>query len=255
VTCGKSVAIHNRVIKAASVCALLCAACSHDDAPTAADPWPTVFVTGAVIDINTNPIGGAAVCVLDHPEIACTTTDSTGSYTLEIALAPSTDVAIEANASGFVSGVLLTAIAASDPSVQGIATTELSSPADATTEYATQAGFAFPGSGGFVEVFVVGLGSAVDGLAGATVAIAPSSGEGPVYRGSNASPEAGLAATTAQGGALFGNVAAGSYSVEVTAPGLTCTTPVDTWPTDAAGNVPIEIADGAVTALEVIACQ
>ncbi|HEX4455903.1 MAG TPA: hypothetical protein VH143_33815 [Kofleriaceae bacterium] len=88
----------------------------------------------------------------------------------------------------------------------------LYSTADATTLLAGEAGFAYPGSGGFLELNVSGVDS---------IALSPAPDKAPVY-GETDTPMPSLTTLPAQGTVWFGNVAPGTYDVVATPASTNC---------------------------------
>ncbi|HEY3801694.1 MAG TPA: hypothetical protein VGL61_03770 [Kofleriaceae bacterium] len=243
----------------------LCACGSKGNAPIAdAPPAPmdtfAFSVTGSIFDQNELPVGSAMVCVLDHPEIPCATSDANGEYVIGLPNLAGDDIAIQVTASNFIGEVLL-----EEEPATGVAwPTEipLEMMADAIDELATGAGFTYPGSGGFLELRVMGGTAGV--LTGATATLAPAAGAGPVYVGSDGTPDPSLVGTTGDGGILFGNVPAGIYEVTASpgSAGTTCTVSpsgallVGDWPPEADGaTTRVEVADASVTTNVNVICQ
>jgi hypothetical protein len=211
----------------------LCACGSKGNAPIAdAPPAPmdtfAFSVTGSIFDQNELPVGSAMVCVLDHPEIPCATSDANGEYVIGLPNLAGDDIAIQVTASNFIGEVLL-----EEEPATGVAwPTEipLEMMADAIDELATGAGFTYPGSGGFLELRVMG----------------------------------GTAGVLTDGGILFGNVPAGIYEVTASpgSAGTTCTVSpsgallVGDWPPEADGaTTRVEVADASVTTNVNVICQ
>ncbi len=230
-------------------------ACHSTSAPTAIDAANSVDafandVEGSVFDENNLPVGSAMVCVLHHDEIPCQITAANGTYVMQLPELAGDDIAIQVTADGFLGDVLL-----DEEPAQGVSwPTEipLEMTPDAIDDLATGAGFTYPGSGGFLEIRVMGGTSGV--LTGATAAIAPSSGEGPVYRGSDGTPTPSLIGTSSNGGVIFGNVAAGVYEVTAIGGSAACTVApggallVGDWPPDVAGaTTRVEVVDSSIT--------
>lgn len=231
-------------------------ACSSKSAPTTSDAAMTSVdafandVEGSVFDENNLPVGGAMVCVLHHTEIPCQVTAANGTYVMALPELAGDDIAIQVTADGFLGEVLL-----DEEPAQGVSwPTEipLEMMPDAIDDLATDAGFTYPGSGGFLEVRVMGGAAGV--LTGATATIAPDSGEGPVYRGSDGTATPSLIGTSSDGGVLYGNVAAGVYEVTALAGSAACTVApggallVGDWPADVAGaTTRVEVADASIT--------
>ena len=241
-------------------------ACSSKSATTASDAARGIDafandVDGVVLDENSLPVANAMVCVLHHDDIPCQVTGANGTYVMALPELAGDDLAIQVTADGFLGEVLL-----DEEPAQGISwPTEipLEMTPDAIVDLATDAGFTYPGSGGFLEVRIMGGTSGT--LTGATATIAPASGEGPVYRGSDGTPMPGSSGTSSNGAVMFGNVAAGVYEVTASAgsaSSATCTVSpggallVGDWPAEMAGaTTRVEVADGSITDDVNIICQ
>ncbi len=159
----------------------------HADA--APDSGPVETWTGTVEDFQSgSAIANASVCILANGTIPCSTSDGSGTWTLEIPEpSGSENLAVLTTADGYDGSVLL---AASTPAAfEYPATILLQADPVAASELGSDAGFAYPGlTNGFIEVDVFGT---VTGQAppGATVAISPSSGTGPVYADADNTPD------------------------------------------------------------------
>jgi hypothetical protein len=230
-----------------------------DAPPVAIDSGFPNEESGVVLDENNLGVGSALVCVLNHPEIPCATTMSGGGYNIGLPDLAGDEIAIEFTAADFLGEVLLEQEPATGltwPSEVPIDMT-----VDAMTEYGTEAGFAFPGSGGFLELRITGSTSGV--LTGATASIAPAVGSA-VYFGSDGTPDPTLTGTTEAGGVVFGNLPAGVYEVtaNVGSGSGSCTAApggallVGDWPPDVDGaTAKVEIADGDLTTSVNIICN
>jgi hypothetical protein len=252
---------HDRGMKITAL-ALACAACgSSPAAPDAgaidAKPAPDGRLdtyNGAITDTNSKPIAGAMICVLDHPDIPCATTDGSGAYQIHAPDLQGAQIAVEATATGYLGEVSLQ----TEPvDANGFHITEwpskifLPTTAMASAQLGTQAGFTFPGTGtGFLLMSVHGATAGVS--VGATVAISPTAGKGPVYWDTNG-PNPSLGATTSDSGVSFGDLPPGRYSITATAPQRTCTvTRQNTlisgdWAPTGSETTDVEITAGAET--------
>jgi hypothetical protein len=130
---------------------------------------------------------------------------------------------------------------------------------DAMTRLGTEAGFAFPGSGGFLELRVAG--SSPTPLTGAIATLAPAVGSA-VYAGSDGTPMPALTATTESGDVLFGDLPAGLYEVTASVGSGSCTVSPDgallvgDWPPEAAGaTAQVEVAGGGITTNVNVLCD
>ncbi|HUJ58290.1 MAG TPA: carboxypeptidase-like regulatory domain-containing protein [Kofleriaceae bacterium] len=239
---------------------LVVSACSSNhpaspDAPPAdappIDAAPAVL-SGTVTDESSNPIAGAKVCILGHPEVACATTDANGGWTLEVPFLPPPppiELAWSYTATGYLGFVGL-----EDEAVAGAyiyySSVPLFDDTMATAMLATQAGFTYPNAtAGFVQV-------RVHGPIGSTAALSPASGSGPVYTRTDGTPDPTLTGTQAIDAMVyFGNVAPGTYDVGVTGAQVTCydrgrgeTNPIaGDWAPTGSGAIGVEVAAGEMT--------
>jgi hypothetical protein len=222
---------------------------------SAADVSPTRNNPGSVyeaesVDGGTAPIAGASVCILEHPELPCATTDQAGAYVFVV---PSLDdgiVSVDFTADGHLGRV--------SPAGKSWwpGGTPLYSDASAK-ELATRAGFAYPDSGtGFIRLRLLDGGSS-RGLAGATITLSPASGRGPVYAATPHDPDPSLTATSSSGTVLFGNVAPGRVTLTVSAAGRTCSTEgvTGTWPSSAPNVISVRVAAHSITDDVVLFCR
>jgi hypothetical protein len=228
------------------------------DAPSAAnDSALPDEESGVVLDQNNLGVPSAMVCVLHHPEIPCAITGSTGGYNIALPDLAGDQIAIEFTAANFLGQVLLE----QEPATRITWPSEvpLTMTVDAMTLLGTEAGFAFPGSGGFLELRVAS--NSPTPLTGATASIAPAIGSA-VYAGSDGTPMPALTATTESGDVLFGDLPAGIYEVTATAGSGTCAVSLDgallvgDWPPDDAGaTTKVEVAAGAITTNVNVICN
>lgn len=221
------------------------------DAPVdvAVDATP-VALSGTVTD-GVQPLYGARVCIVGHPEVACATTAPDGTWALSDVFVGA-DTAISYTATGALG---LVSLSSKDlPGAIWFVTAALQPDAQATTLLATQAGFTYPdAANGFFRVHVAGA-------AGTTVTLAPSSGHGPVYTQSDGTPDPSLTATSTAGSgslAYFGNLAPGTYTLSAFATGKGCydrpqnsptTQPIaGDWGPSGVGTIRVEVVAGALT--------
>jgi hypothetical protein len=243
----------------------LALACSSKGSPPAVDGAAAMIdsgfpneESGVVLDQNDLGVPSAMVCVLHHPEIPCATTSSTGGYNIGLPDLAGDQIAIEFTAANFLGQVLLE----QEPATGNMAwPTEvpLTMTVDAMTTLGTEAGFAFPGTGGFLELRVAG--NSPTPLTGATATIAPAVGSA-VYAGSDNTPMPALTSTTASGYVFFGDLPAGLYEVTANAGSASCTVSPDgtllggDWPPEDAGaTTQVEVADSAITTNVNVICD
>lgn len=150
---------------------------AHGDPPPAPEPIDCgsseiARFSGEVTTLaDRAPIAGARVCVLEHDEIPCATTDASGFYQLDCA--PVGDAAISFEADGFARGVWLWA------GMPGEAYTDLdvSLARDAeNTGYLAAAGMVYPdGVSSLITIVPTG------NVAGLTAHLRSGAGEGAFY--------------------------------------------------------------------------
>lgn len=192
------------------------------------DARATITVSAKVVaNANGAPTPGASVCIVDHPEIACATTDAAGAYTIALPeIGTGLDIAANVTAPGFLGDTGLVHEGEQQSGAVGVAwfSTNLRDETAAVDLLSAHAGFTYPAAGkGFVLVSVFHGGGGA--FAGQTVALSPASGAGPVYADPSGNPDPSLSAITSNGYVLFGGLTPGK--IEITATGATCT-PVST---------------------------
>ncbi len=205
-------------------------------------------LSGTITD-GTNPIAGAQVCIVGHPEVACATTATDGTWML-VDVFTEDDLALSYQASGYLGTVSLSS--KDIPGVVWFATAPLLANAQATQLLATQAGFTYPdAANGFFRVHV-------EGVVGATVTLAPAGGHGPVYTRADGTPDPSLTATSSTTSLVyFGNLAPGVYTLTAFATGKACydrpqnsPTPqpiAGDWAPVGVGTIRIAVVAGALT--------
>lgn len=250
------------------VIALAATACGSSSAVTPSDAspdaspadaaGPPLEITGTVYDAlldasgSSVSINSATVCIDSHPEVSCGHSDLNGNFTMEIPQALETEqLAFVTMASGYLGEVNHFR---ESSVVFGWPEPVLRSDSEATSYYATDAGFSYPAADtGFVVVRVNGASA---GLAGVTATISPATAKGAVYDQTGDTPDPTLPSTSANGVILFGNVTPGPFTVTVSAPGKTC--PVDGFATNwasATNQVAGIVVAGAVSDRLYISCE
>ncbi|HEY3801886.1 MAG TPA: hypothetical protein VGL61_04730 [Kofleriaceae bacterium] len=181
-------------------------------------------MSGTVIDSGSaaTPIAGATVCILDHSEIPCATTDGNGAYSIELpaVTASPLDVAMNASAEGYLGFTGITAgyfgsggsIVSTGPG--WFSTIPLMSDATAAAILETQAGFQYPpASNAFVQLSV--FHAAGDADTGVTVALSPAPGVAAVYADASGALDPALTSITSNGYVWFGSVTPGKIEATV----------------------------------------
>jgi hypothetical protein len=196
-------------------------------------------------DGGTVPIPRAKVCVLDHPELACATTDPEGSFTLTPPGPDSPEpFAISFTAAGYL-GRVRPAGHTWWPSGTGLRS-------DAWAEaFARQAGFTYPPQGtGFIEMKLSDGGTS-RGLVGATATLSSGAGAGrrPIYADPAGRPDPSLTSTSSSGIVFFGEVTPGQATVAVQPPAGTCDNRFVTgvWPATGPNSLQLAVAPDSLT--------
>lgn len=216
---------------------------------------PSLSLTGTIHEwmSPTTPgpaLAGATVCLYGATQPNCATADGSGSYTLDH-VPTSSDVGITASKTGYLSTlVLIKSPAANAPPL------DIAIVTDAVLQQKLQdAGGSYPLAGtAIVEVgaFVVS-GNGAAPASDVTDAMTPVSGVGPAYLGSDGYPSSTLTATSAEGGAMFVNVTAGSVDVSVMLAAKTCaTSQYDGWHGTTAGTVRMPAVSDTLTYISVV---
>jgi len=159
---------------------------------------------------GSTPIAGARVCVVAHPEIACATSGTDGTYALSVpAWTTDVDLAVNATAAGYLGATTLLHEMAGQTNW---ASSQLLGDA-AAAALMKPAGLAYPSNGkGFVLLSVWGrLGGAATGM---TVSASPAAG-GPVYLDAMGNPDPTLTAIGTDGYVLLGNLEPGPIELTV----------------------------------------
>ncbi|MCA9672620.1 MAG: hypothetical protein KC503_43800 [Myxococcales bacterium] len=203
------------------------------------DLGPSRTITGTLKTFATSTaVDGAQICVTGvSPAPACATSDSSGNFTLPGA--PNRDFLLEVTKTGYVDFVLTHRQGQTSTSVS-----LLMIPTTVAVGVATAVGTTLQVGKGFV-IFTV-TGTVLDGT---TIALTPTSGEGPYYGDATGVPNTTNTATTSGGTAVILNInPAASYDLKITTKaGATCVRDQWTWAGAAADSVKFPIlADQAM---------
>jgi hypothetical protein len=170
------------------------------------------------------PLSGVKVCVDQHPEIACVTSDANGNFTL-LGVPPRTNLVLTCEKAGYVNASK--SVQTSSTDVQESAPIDMfanhASPADTPP-----AGVTLDGTKGSVLFFALGPvpGSADPNafglLAGVSVTLSPAAGKGPYFFGvGDKKPDLSLTKTLG-GAGLYYNVDPGDYTLTFDDPDYDC---------------------------------
>jgi hypothetical protein len=181
---------------------------SPGDMAMATTTIPTVGFSSTLVDVAGGaPIAGAAVCVYQHPELACATSDAQGAFTARIPANARTGILIDK--SGYASVLIPVPTSTSDWSGSTIRLPTFTS----TQTFYSAAGATYLDAGkGFLGVFIT-LGNTQTGYGNTTVSLVPASGTGPYYAGTSGTYDSGLTATSAYGFARFAALAPATLEV------------------------------------------
>jgi len=176
------------------------------------------------------PVVSATVCVNGMAAIPCTTTDSTGTFTLA-GLPASTELVVTVVATGYRSIALpiVTGTSVMNAASEPVAMQKSTDPEPSIGPPIDWA------DAGVVDFFALGPGAIVpgsgpEGVPGAAVALAPTSGVGPEFLTDQNTFEAG--ATLIDVAGVIYNVTPGNYTLTFTDPSGDCepiTTPFPAW--------------------------
>lgn len=215
----------------------LAASCDDaEDAPVMIELAVT-FTDALTADV----LAGVELCVPDHPEVACATSDASGR--VAITLPGDSELMLKCQSATHGPGYMTWAIGRDDIDAGEFGlipsrTQELLFGAVGGTDYTTQ---------GALTVNVYDDLVARDTwVAGATMTIAPASGVGPTYVGENMLPSSSLDATSTGGPGVFAGVTPGSLEVTLHHPDKTCA-PGFGWPADAPLTLRTRIFAGGVS--------
>lgn len=178
------------------------AACGDDAEP--ADQ--TVTYTGALASgVTQDPIAGAEICFVSHPEIGCVTTSATGGYS--VTLPAEARVEVEVEADGFISIAANFITRDADLNLSAFMFRE----AEVQLGLGELAEVDLTLGGLLVRVYDPANGT-TGGVAGVTIDVDPSDGDGPFY--ANGLVFDGSATATAAGGnAIFLGLEEKTYRV------------------------------------------
>jgi hypothetical protein len=158
------------------------------------------------------PVPGVAVCVNQMPAVACTTTDSTGTFTLA-GLPASTDIVVTLVASGYHS--LALAVRTSTATMNALTTPiAMSKTSDPDPSIGVAIDWADAGQ---VQFFALGSGAFVPGTGpvgdpGTSVTLMPAGGVGPLFLTDQNTFDAAATTLIDVAGAVY-NVAPGNYTL------------------------------------------
>jgi hypothetical protein len=195
---------------------------SPDVAPDAAED--TVPMNGTtVLSPNGTPLGLVDICVFQHPELPCTTSDGSGGFAIDLPASSETGLTLER--SGYQSVLVpLTTAGAPLTYTIGVPTT-----ASRTTLYGGF-GAAYPDTtNGYVMLVGTLKGQTELGLDGATASLTPASGGGPFYLDTSGNPAPSATSTSTYSEIFFANVAPGTYTATLAPSTMTCTKNFGGW--------------------------
>lgn len=186
------------------------------------------------------PLAGVEVCVYQHAEVPCATTNAAGTYFLP-GIPAAVDGSLRFRKTGYLG--ILAPFRARTASLDDF---EEMMSADDAMALATAAGASDPGSATTgtiaMNVFTGPVNTSEKRVAGATIELQPAVGKGPLYLAADGTVDPAAKATTAAGMAIFVDVPAGTHVVRITHPTLKCTDHIFIWNGDAetSGRTPVD---------------
>jgi len=190
-------------------------ACSNTSSSSAPDAAPLFSAAGSVVDSGSaaTPITGASVCILDHSEIPCATTNGLGEYSIDLPAltTPPLDVAMNVTATGYLGFTGLTV------GHGWFSTVPLIDDASATAMLQTQAGFEYPPPGNAFVMLSVWHSSGGADL-GVTVSLSPAPSVPAVYADASGTLDPAVTSLTSNGYVWFGSVTPGKVEATVSDP-------------------------------------
>ena len=188
-----------------ALCLPLSLACGDDEGKKADITYSGALVNG----VDQSPIAGAEICIVSHPEIACVQSRTDGTYSVDLPVSTKVEVTVVKDGFIPIRSNFLTRTSAAQISAQMFA--------PAAVEAAFQiAGATYDETKGgmLVRVYDPAKGQTV-GLAGVTVEVEPSDGDGPFYL-DGLTFNLGATATTPIGNALFSLLEDKTYKLTLT---------------------------------------
>jgi len=184
---------------------------------TGGAPMLTMSFSGKVVsEPEGTAVSGAQVCVLGHPQMPCTSSDSSGNFSLLLPANWETGLTLVKVGYGGVAVAFLTSTHDADGWVIGM------QPTNMLTTYYEAAGYPYPDPGkGFLIAGIID-GQSQKGLAGAAISLDLLSGSGPLYADSNDAFDKSLTSTSTAGYARFAGVNSGEVEVLLSADKLSC---------------------------------
>jgi hypothetical protein len=212
------------------------------DAPSG-DAGPTVVFSGLIVSSGTSsfPLPGAKVCVAQTTN--CSTTDSQGSFSLQIPA--NAQVAITIQCTGYTN--VLVPIVTNNLDQTGWEIGTLN--AAATTSNYQAAGATYPDPSTAFLAAYASTSSGQSGHAGVTFSYVPAPNHGPVYpNATGADDDAGATSTSTWGEGMVTFPASASQVVVTFEPTtLTCTSNFGGWPSSGANSVLVPLLGGFET--------
>jgi hypothetical protein len=217
---------------------------SSASAGTGGSQSSTVAIAGTVVPVPQGTLPGVSICLLDHPEVPCVTSDGQGKFSIDVPA--NAEVAITLSKAGFA-GVLVP-IATSDKDQLQWAIGLQQEP-DVKGFYDASPGATYPDANhGFLAVFAHPSANPQAGLPGMTASITPVSGTGPFYASPNFKlPDPMLTSTSTSGIVRFADVAPGMLEITAGPATLVCTSNFGGWPSPKANTLRAPIAPGFET--------
>jgi hypothetical protein len=210
--------------------------------PVPKAPPTTIRFEGAVKVANELPVKAAIVCVRDHSDIPCMTTDAVGSF--GIGLPANQELTVTVQADGLASTAFGVSTGTRDLTQW---TLSLEKAETVAARYAAF-GVKYPDeSRGFVLVRDEVPGADGAGVDGITMSLLPSIGKGPFYFEANSSPNPNRTSTSTWSAAAFAELSPSVVEVVLGPGGVTCVPSKSGWAAEATNRVRAPVLKGYET--------
>jgi hypothetical protein len=172
---------------------------------------PTVNCAGKVVDLATGTaIAGATVCVYQHPELPCTTSDATGNFIEAMPQNAKTGFLIDATN---YASILWPFQTGTTPLTVPVVLTMSSTSATQTFYAAASATYPQPNQGFLRVRFIIGT-DITKGNSNSTASLVPSGGMGPLFASTSGAYDGSLTKSSSSGWLRFADLATGAFEVD-----------------------------------------
>jgi hypothetical protein len=177
---------------------------------TSSGQIPTIMFSGTMVQNGSVGVPGASVCVYQHPDLGCVTTDSKGKFAIGIPMNANTGIQVTKSGLASVLFAIQTAAMDMSGSVLNMPTTT------ATQSFYASGSTPYPNPGkGYLAVYFQPGNDFSKGAPGAVATLVPAEGTGPLYADStSASADSTLTATSTSGLVRFGALPPGVVEID-----------------------------------------